>query len=115
MFVSQLCSTLCNPQTVAHQAPLSMEISRQEYWSELTFPSPGDLPNPGTEPRSPAGTIALMNTLNNFKLQLVVRHHDLDKGCTMALYSTQILYSLPYNKLEKTDYHREGLRFVVPE
>ena len=41
------------PWTVAHQAPLSMESSRQEDWSELLFPSPGDLPDPGTEPRSP--------------------------------------------------------------
>ena len=38
---------------VAHQAALSMEFSRQEYWSELPFPSPEDLPNPGVEPRSP--------------------------------------------------------------
>ena len=38
----------------AHQAPLSMEFSRQEYWSELPFPSPGDLTNPGIEPGSPA-------------------------------------------------------------
>ena len=36
------------------QAPLSMEFSRQEYWSGLPFPSPGDLPNPGIEPGSPA-------------------------------------------------------------
>ena len=40
------------PWTVAYQAPLSMEFSRQEYWSALTCPSPGDLPNPGLEPRS---------------------------------------------------------------
>ena len=40
--------------TVAHQAPPSMGFSRQEYWSGLPFPSPGDLPNPGIEPRSPA-------------------------------------------------------------
>ena len=39
---------------VAHQAPLSMGFSRQEYWSELPFPSPGDLPDPGIKPRSPA-------------------------------------------------------------
>ena len=37
---------------VAHQAPLSMEFSRQEYWSGLPFPSPGDLPDPGIEPGS---------------------------------------------------------------
>ena len=40
--------------TVAHQAPLSMVFSRQEYWSGLPFPSPGDLPDPGIKPRSPA-------------------------------------------------------------
>ena len=39
--------------TVAHQAPPSMGFSRREYWSGLPFPSPGDLPNPGIEPRSP--------------------------------------------------------------
>ena len=42
------------PWTVAHQVPLSIGFSRQEYWNGLPFPSPGDLPNPGTEPRSPA-------------------------------------------------------------
>ena len=42
------------PQTVARQTPQSMGFSRQEYWNELPFPSPGDLPNPGNEPRSPA-------------------------------------------------------------
>ena len=41
------------PRTVAYQAPPSMEFSRQEYWSGFPFPSPGDLPNPGIEPRSP--------------------------------------------------------------
>ena len=40
--------------TVASQAPLSMGFSRQEYWSGLPCPPPGDLPDPGTEPRSPA-------------------------------------------------------------
>ena len=42
------------PWTVARQAPLSMEFSGQEYWSGLSFPSPGDLPDPGIEPGSPA-------------------------------------------------------------
>ena len=41
------------PWTVAYQAPLSMEFSRQKYWSGLPFPSPGDLPDPGIEPGSP--------------------------------------------------------------
>ena len=42
------------PWTVAHQASLSMEFSRQEYWSGLPFPSPGDLLDPGIEPGFPA-------------------------------------------------------------
>ena len=41
------------PWTVAHQAPLSMGFSMQEYWSGLPFPSSGELPDPGIEPRSP--------------------------------------------------------------
>ena len=51
---TKLCPTLVIPLTVTCQAPLSMGLSRQEYWSGLPFPSPGDLPNPGTEPRFPA-------------------------------------------------------------
>ena len=47
----QLCATLW---TVAHQAPPSMGFSRQEYWSWFPFSSPGDLPDPRIEPRSPA-------------------------------------------------------------
>ena len=42
------------PWTIAHQAPLSMEFARQECWSGVSFPTPGDLPNPGIEPVSPA-------------------------------------------------------------
>ena len=42
------------PWTVVHQILLSMEFSRQEYWNRLSFPTPGDLPNPGIEQGSPA-------------------------------------------------------------
>ena len=44
----------CDLWTVAHRAPVSMGLSRQEYWSEKPFPSPGDLSNPGIKPTSPA-------------------------------------------------------------
>ena len=54
VLVAQLYMILCNPWTVAHQAALSMEFSKQEYWSGLSFPSPGDLLNPGIEAGSPA-------------------------------------------------------------
>ena len=52
--VAKLCLSLATPWTVDHQAPLPMGFSRQAYWSGLPFPSPGDLPNPGIEPGSPA-------------------------------------------------------------
>ena len=50
---SQLCPTHVTLWTIAPQSPLSIGFSRQEFWSELPFPSPGDLPDPGIEPRSP--------------------------------------------------------------
>ena len=51
--VAQSCPTLWNPWTVVCQDPLSVGFSMQEYWNGLPFPSPGDLPDPGIEPRSP--------------------------------------------------------------
>ena len=45
---------IATPPTIASQAPLSVEFSSQEYWSGLSFPSPGDLPDPGIKPGSPA-------------------------------------------------------------
>ena len=51
--VAQSCPTLCNPRDCRLPGSPSMGFSRQEYWSWLPFPSPGDLPNPGIEPRSP--------------------------------------------------------------
>ena len=48
---SSVMSDSATPWIVAHQAPLSMEFSRQEYWSGLLWPLPGDLPKPGIKPR----------------------------------------------------------------
>ena len=52
--MAKSCLTLETPWTVACQSPLSMGFSRQEHWSVLPFPSPGDLSDLGIEPRSPA-------------------------------------------------------------
>ena len=61
-----LCARTCvlchvwlfmTPWTAVHQAPLSMEFSRQEYWSGLPFPTPGDLSDPGIEPMSPVSPV----------------------------------------------------------
>ena len=54
MLSHSVVSDPATPWTVARQAPLSMGFSRQEYWSGLPFPSPGDLPDPGIKPASPA-------------------------------------------------------------
>ena len=51
------------PWTVAHQSPLSMGFCRQEYGGGLPFPSPGDLPSPGTEPASPESTVLQADSL----------------------------------------------------
>ena len=50
--VAQPSQTLWGPWAIARQAPLSVGFSRQEYWSGLPFPSPGDLPDPGIQPGS---------------------------------------------------------------
>ena len=54
VLATQSCPILCNPMDGSHQASLCMGFSRQEYWSGLLFPSPGDLPNPGIKLGSPA-------------------------------------------------------------
>ena len=67
--MSDFCAT---QSTVAHQAPVSMGFPRQESWSELPFPSPGDLPNPGIEPASPALAGGLFTTESPGKPILIV-------------------------------------------
>ena len=59
---AQSCQTVCSLWTVAGQTPLSMEFSRQKYWSGLLFPTPGDLPDPGIEPASLV-SLVLVNSL----------------------------------------------------
>ena len=70
------------PWTVAHQAPLSVGFSRQEYWSGLPFPSPGDLPDPGIEPRSPASRA---DTLTSEPPGKPLLHKDRSKSLSSAL------------------------------
>ena len=65
VLVTPLCLTLVTPWTVARHAPLSMGFSRQEYWSGLPFPSPGDLPDAGTEPASLASPALQVDFFTN--------------------------------------------------
>ena len=75
--MSESCSVLSDSfatlQVVACQAPLSMEFSRQEYWSGLPFPSPWDLPHPGIKSRSPALQAESLLTESPGKLLRVLR------------------------------------------
>ena len=71
VLVTQSCLTLCNPIDCSHQAPLSMEFPRQEYWSGLPFPSPEDLPDlpdPGIETGSPALQADSLSSQPSWKL-----------------------------------------------
>ena len=92
------------PWTVAHQAPPSMEFSRQEYWSGLPFPSPGDLPDPGIDPKSPALQVDSLTAEPQEKpkntgvdslsiLQRIFLTQELNWG---LLHCRRILYQLSY-------------------
>ena len=62
------------PWTVAHQAPLAMEFLRQEYWNGLSFPPPGDLPNPGIKLESPALAGSVFTTELPGKLRYIFHY-----------------------------------------
>ena len=72
-------SDSATPWTVAHQAPPSMGFSRQEYWSGLPFPSPGDLPNPGIKPRSPTLQADALTSEPPKEVALTTGHHKVYK------------------------------------
>ena len=61
--VTKLCPAVCNPMDCSPQAPLSMGSSRQEYWSRLPVPPPGDFPNPGIKHMSPMSLALAGNSL----------------------------------------------------
>ena len=86
--VAQSCPTLATPWTVARQAPLSMGLFRQKYWSGLPFPTPGDLSDPGIEPRSPALQAgSLLSEFSNHKTSenhcLTPAQNTADTNCHM--------------------------------
>ena len=81
---SVMSNTFVTPWTVAYNAPLSMGLSRQEYWSGLPFPSPEDLPNPGIEPGSPALNIPIGKNRFLFRRKRDCCHTSLD---SVRLYS----------------------------
>ena len=90
------------PWTVALQAPLSVGLSRQECWSGLPFPAPGDLPNSGIEPRSPAlqadsllsellDVLLFQFTLTSYKRLKYIHCHETCNGFGGEVYFTSSL------------------------
>ena len=74
--ISLSCFRLfATPWTVAYQAPLSMGFSKQECWSGFPCPSPGDLPDPGTEPRSPALAGVFFTTNTTWEVLIIIKWH----------------------------------------
>ena len=76
------------PWTVAHQAPLSMGFSRQEYWSRLPFPSPGDLPNPGIEPGSPTWQADALGDQGDDSMNGNSKRENEEKSCVQLRIPT---------------------------
>ena len=82
------CLTLCDPISVAHQAPLSMGFSRREHWSGLPCPPPGDLPDPGIEPTSllsPALAVVSLPLAPPWIQSLVLKQEERDRRMAPTL------------------------------
>ena len=100
----QSCPTLCNPMDCSLPVPLPVGFPRQASWSGLPFPSPGDLPGPGMEPRSPAklhywktaSIYQLTSTSQACFLSICVSIHTYNHMCLyLASYKTGIIiYSI---------------------
>ena len=88
--VNQLCPSLCDPMGYSLPVSLSMEFSRQEYWSGLPFPSPRDLPYPGIKPGSPALQADFYHlshqgspdAINTIQLSSDTVNHEMASDCT---------------------------------
>ena len=92
--VAKSCPTLVIPWTVACLAPLSMGFFRQEYLDVLPFPSPGDLPNPGIEPRSPAFEADSLPTEIWGKIHKIMPHYYSLPSFLWLAESSKVLWSL---------------------
>ena len=96
------------PWTVAHQAPLSMGFPRQEYWSGLPFPSPGDLPNPGIKPLSPALPMGSLPLSHQGSLRDVT-HNNKVLSRNLEVFGSQMM-----NYKSWHESNSQGLRICGP-
>ena len=86
--------------TVAYQAPPSMEFSRQEYWSGLLFPSSGDLPDPGIEPRSPAFQADALTS------EPVLKNKDITLLTKVCIVKAMVFFPVAYTDVISGPYRR---------
>ena len=103
---------LCNPWTVAHQAPVFMEFSRQEYWSGLPFPSPGGLPDPRIElssPASPSSAGRFFTTEPPCSSCSVTSHVQLFATPWIAAHQTSFSFTISWSLLKLM-----SIEFVMP-
>ena len=100
--ITKSCPTLCDPMDcIAHQGPLSMGFSRQEYWSGVPFPPPGDLPDIGIESASPALAVGFFITELPRKPHLWAVNHPLECAChRRPIYS---LWGFPYHFMNQKE------------
>ena len=94
--VAQSCPTPAIPWTAAHQAPPSMGFSRQEYWSRVPLPSPGDLPDPEIEPMSPMLQADALPSEPPEKLCLRVLHKTKTKVIATMISWLEVLVKKPH-------------------
>ena len=88
------------PWTGARQAPLSMKFSRQEYWSGLLFPSSGDLPDPGIEPRSPAFQADALTS------EPVLKNKDITLLTMVCIVKAMVFFPVAYTDVISGPYRR---------
>ena len=105
VLVFQSCLTLSDPiDCIACQAPLSMEFSRQEYWSGLPVPPPVDLPNPGIEPGSP------WLKLGQSKWETLPYFEDVCNGLNVYVSLQPLPYLTPYSYVEILTLQCDGFK-----
>ena len=96
---AQSCLTPCDPMTIACQALLSMECSRQEYWSGLPYPTPGNLPNPGIKPKSLVSPALADGFFTNKGKELVLKIHLCFKTYQWFRYSREKVIFMKCNEI----------------
>ena len=115
--VAQTCLTLLwlfcsifSMDSVAHQAPLSMGFSRQEYWSGLPFPSLEGLPNPGTEPTSPASLLHSRQILYHWDTREMYGNKSMSfcSKCRMLVTARSLVFIWEQQHLQNAAGYQKG-------